>query len=107
MGLEEASVLEAECIGVARRRPGLEEMDVLRLGGEGEGRAVEGERGIPGPRRDNTTDAEWFGLGADFVDEGQGIDEFLLGGVEDGCLDDARRRGRDGGSGGAAAGGVP
>lgn len=94
VGFEEAAVLEAEGGGVAGGRSGLEAVDGLGLGGEGERGAVEGEGGVPGPGRDYSANAKGLGQRANLEDESQRVREFLLGGVEDGCLRD------DGGGGG-------
>lgn len=75
-------------------------MDGLRLGGEGEGVAVERKGGIPRLGGHDAADAEGLGLGADLVDELQGVLELLLRGVEDGGL---REGGEGGGVGGAVA----
>lgn len=101
VGLEETGVLELEGAGVAGGGAGLQLVDGLGLGGEGEGAEVEGEGGFPGSGGNNAADAEGLGLGADLVDELQGVPELLLGGVEDGGLGDAWE------SAGAGGGAVP
>lgn len=94
--LQEPAILEIEGLRVAGGRAGLEVVDVLGLGEEGEGVAVEGEGGVPGLGGHDAADAEGLGLGTDLADELQGVLELLLGGVEHGGLGEARGGGRGG-----------